>query len=61
MSKAAEWREKAAECRRVAVLVPSGSAPIFAALIDLAIEFDKMAAADAERETVAGACKTGSR
>jgi hypothetical protein len=61
MSKAAEWREKAAECRRVAGLVPSGSAPIFAALIDLAIEFDKMAAADAERETVAGACKTGSR
>jgi hypothetical protein len=61
MSKAAEWREKAAECRRVAGIVPLGGAPIFAALIDLALEFDKMAADEAEREAVAGARKTGSR
>jgi hypothetical protein len=61
MSKSAEWREKAAECRRVAGIVPSGGAPIFAALIDLALEFDKMAADEAERDAVAGARKTGSR
>jgi hypothetical protein len=50
MSKSAQWREKAAECRRVAGLVPPGSAPIFAALIDLALELDKMAEDAEERE-----------
>jgi hypothetical protein len=50
MSKSAQWREKAAECRRVAGLVPPGGAPIFAALIDLALELDKMAEDAEERE-----------
>ena len=54
MSKSAQWREKAAECRRVAGLVPPGGAPIFAALIDLALEFDKMASDEAEREARRG-------
>ena len=51
MSKSAQWREKAAECRRVAGLVPPGGAPIFAALIDLALELDKMAEDAEERDT----------
>jgi len=54
MSRSEEWREKAGECRRVAALMPSGDAPIFAALIDLALEFDKMASDEAEREARRG-------